>query len=281
MAAVIAGLFAATIALLIATGGRVFTGAAAQYRKRFTTQAGVSLADLFVFIEPQKIFLLHVISILSAFLLALLLTRHWVPALAVAGVIGVSPPFVYRHLKKRRIKKLVLQLPDALLSLAGSLKAGASMAQALDITVQEESAPIAQELDLFLKELRVGVAFDQALDNLASRMPAQDLQLVVAGMKISSEIGGNIAEVLDRLASTIRRKHEMEGKIDALTSQGKLQGIIMTALPVFLALVLYHMEPVHMSRLYTEWFGWVVIAVIVMLEAIGYFFIRKIVSIDV
>ena len=105
--------------------------------------------------------------------------------------------------------------------------------------------------------------------------------MVTAAMKISREVGGNLSEILEGVASTIRRKREMEGKIRALTAQGKLQGIVMTGLPILLGVVLYHMEPAHMSRLFNEPIGWAVLAVTTLLVSVGYVFIRKIVNIDV
>jgi tight adherence protein B len=116
---------------------------------------------------------------------------------------------------------------------------------------------------------------------MLARIPELDFKLVVSGMQISKEIGGNLAETLERLADTLRRKLEMEGKIDALTGQGKMQGIVMTALPLFIGFILYHMEPVHMMRLFTEPMGWAVCAITAIMLYVGYTFIRKIVNIDV
>ena len=105
--------------------------------------------------------------------------------------------------------------------------------------------------------------------------------MVTAAMKISREVGGNLSEILESVASTIRRKREMEGKIRALTAQGKLQGIVMTLLPFGLGITLYQMEPEHMSRMFNEPMGWAALGSILLLVTLGYIFIRKIVNIDV
>lgn len=165
--------------------------------------------------------------------------------------------------------------------ICASMRSGSSLISAIEAMVQEADAPISQEFSLFLREQRLGVDFIEALNNMVERMPEQDFKLVVAGMQISKEIGGNLAETLERLGDTLRKKIEMEGKIDSLTAQGRIQGIVMTGLPIFLGYVLYHMEPVHMSRLFTEPMGWAVIAGCSIMLYIGYFFIKKIVNIDV
>jgi tight adherence protein B len=100
-------------------------------------------------------------------------------------------------------------------------------------------------------------------------------------LRISREVGGNLAEILETLADTLRRKHQMEGKILALTAQGKLQGLIMTGLPLFLLLVLSKMEPEAMAPMFHTVAGWATLAVIAVMEVIGYVAIQKIVSIDV
>jgi tight adherence protein B len=105
--------------------------------------------------------------------------------------------------------------------------------------------------------------------------------MVVAGMRISREVGGNLADILETLADTLRRKHTMEGKIKALTAQGKMQGIIMTALPLFLMLILTYMEPEAMQPLYHTMMGWAVLAIVAVMEVIGYVAINKITTIDV
>jgi tight adherence protein B len=184
-------------------------------------------------------------------------------------------------LKKRRFEKFEKQLPDALLMVSGAMRAGASLTVAMESMVKEQQPPLSQEFDLLLREQRVGVDFDTALKNMEKRLPIQDFIMVVSGMRISREVGGNLADILETLADTLRMKHQMEGKIKALTAQGKMQGLVMTSLPLFLMFILTHMEPEAMAPLYNTWVGWGTLAVIAVMEVIGYVAIQKIVSIDV
>lgn len=279
--AMVASFFALSIAVFSWFLLRLISKAAINYRQNFTENAKVKLSDLFLTIEPEKLFMLNLALILLSFFITLLLIGNAIPALVIALAIGASPPIIFSILKKRRLTDFIQQLPDMLQGTATAMKSGASLNQALESIIAEQTGSIKQEFDLFLREIRVGISFEEALDNLYNRVPLMDLNLVISGMKISKEIGGNLAETLERMASTLRQKLEMEGKIDALTAQGRAQGYVMTALPILLGFVLFQMEPEQMSLLWTEWYGWVVIAVVVILETVGFVIIRKIVNIDV
>lgn len=260
---------------------RVLSSAAISYRRNFTAQAKIKLSDLFLTIEPEKLFMLNLAAVVLCFVFTFFLTGNLIPASLMSIMVGASPALSFSVLRKRREQAFISQLPDMLQGTSTAMRSGASLNQALESVIAESSDPIKQEFDLFLREIRVGVSFNEALDNLYQRIPLMDLNLVISGMKISREIGGNLAETLERMADTLRRKLEMEGKIDALTAQGRAQGYVMTGLPILLGLVLYQMEPEQMSLLWKEWYGWVVISIVVVLEIIGFFFIRKIVNIDV
>lgn len=273
--------FALACVLASVIAARAFQKATGNYKQVFTSSASASMRDLFLFVDTNTLFRLNLVLIAAAFLVTLAASGLWVLALIVATFSGLLPGAAFRFLKARRQQQFVQQLPEALQAMAGAMKAGASVVQAIEILVAETRGPIAQEWGLFLRELRVGVSYDDALGNLMTRVPSEELRLVVAGMRISREIGGNLAETLERLADTLRRKIEMEGKIKALTAQGRMQGIVMTLLPVFLGVVLYYMEPEYMGKMFTEVFGWITIAVILVVLSVGYFFIRKIVNIDV
>jgi tight adherence protein B len=273
--------FAICCVLLGLLGVRAFRSAATDYQKVFTSSATASMRDLFLFIDPNALYRINLALIAFALLIAWAFSGIFVVAVIVAVVAGFVPGVIFRVLKARRLQQFVTQLPEALQAMAGAMKAGASVVQAIEILVAETRGPISQEWGLFLRELRVGVSYEDALANLLERVPSEELRLVIAGMRISREIGGNLAETLERLADTLRRKLEMEGKIRALTAQGRMQGMVMTLLPIFLGGVLYYMEPTHMGRLFTEVFGWITIAIVVMVLSVGYFFIRKIVNIDV
>jgi tight adherence protein B len=255
--------------------------AAVGYHRAFHTNARRNLGDLFLFVDTRRLFQLNCGVILIVFALSLVWSGNPVVALIGAIAAGASPPLVYRWLKHRRQDRIVNDLPDTLMAIATSMRSGLSLNQSLETVIANDDGPLAQELELVLRELRVGSDYDEALKGLYSRIPVVEIQLLVSAMKISKEIGGNLSEALERMSSTLRSRLQMEGKIKSLTAQGRLQGIVMTGLPIFLIIVLFQMEPYAMSFLFDTWYGWAVVAVIVVLLAIGYSIIRKIVNIDV
>jgi tight adherence protein B len=251
------------------------------WREQFTENARVSLDDMFLFVDTRVLFHANV----AIFLLLPLFVWLATGALFFAGVAAlggaVFPRVAWIVMRNRRLAKLVLQLPDALTMMAGSLRAGASLQQALDMVVKESPAPLSQEFSLLLREQRLGLALEDSLRGMAQRLKVEDVDLFVSAMSIAKEVGGNLSEILDRLATTLRAKQVMEGKIRALTSQGKLQGLIVGMLPIFLAGILYVMDPSSMMPLFVTWYGWAVMAAVFVMLMLGGFFIKKIVTIDV
>jgi len=204
-----------------------------------------------------------------------------IPAILMAMLLFFSPKIILRWMQSQRRDKLMQQLPDALMMLAGALRAGSALGNALASMSTEIGPPISQEFALLLREQRLGVTLDDALVNMERRVAAPDFALVLSAIRIAREVGGNLAETLERLAHTLRQKASMEGKIRSLTAQGKLQGIVVGLLPLALAMVLFFMDPTAMSPLVTLPIGWMVCAVIAILEFLGAFTIWKIIMIDV
>lgn len=269
-------LFGATAVLLLLARRALLS-----WQTRFTETAKVSLEDMFVFIDPGSLFKLN----LALFILLPLLL--WVftgsPVLAVLGGLcgAILPRASWIVLRRRRMTLLVEQLPDGLTMMAGAMRAGASLQIALDLVVKESPAPLSQEFSVLLREQRLGLALEDSLRGLSQRLKQEDIDLFVSALTIAKEVGGNLSEILERLSSTLRAKAVMEGKIKALTSQGKLQGIVVGMLPVLLAGVLYAMDPRAMTPLFTTIYGWGTMSVIFILITMGAFFIKKIVTIDV
>jgi tight adherence protein B len=268
-------------ALLVGASIDIGTRGLARYRQVFTESARFSLRDLFLFVEPQRLFLLHLGAVGLASASAGLITGSLLAAAGVAIASAWLPRLVLRVLRRRRLGALERQLPDALLILAGGMRAGASLTQAIQQLVAESRPPLSQEFDLLLREQRLGVALDEALEHLQRRVPLASVTLAASAMRIASETGGQLAETLERAAQTLRSQLAMEAKIRALTAQGKLQAVVVGALPVVLMAVLHRMEPQAMGLLFSTPVGWATLAVIALLEIAGLVVIRRIVDIDV
>lgn len=251
------------------------------YKQAFTETASANLADMFSVADPIKLFYLNLAAIIMVPLVVGLAFGDWKLALGVFVALAFIPNLMYKIGRKKRLKRFEQQLPDGLAMVSGSMRAGASLNIALESLVREMQPPLSQEFALFLREQRIGVDFETSLTHMETRVKLQDFSLVVSALRISREVGGNLAEVLESLADTLRRKHMMEGKIDSLTAQGRPQGIVMTGLPILLGVLLNFMEPEAMSKLWTTPVGWGVLGGGVFLEFMGYIMIRKITSIDV
>jgi tight adherence protein B len=253
----------------------------ARYRAQFTERAGFQAREFFLFVDPAKIFAAHVALVVLGSMLMALFFRSLVPGLATGVALGLMPRFVYAHLRQRRLRRFEEQLPDALTMLSGALRAGLSLRSAISQLVMEAPAPLGQEFTLLLREQRLGATLEQSLNGLARRVPSPTTVLTVSAMRIASETGGGLAEMLERTANTVRSRLQIEGKIRALTAQGKLQAWIVGLLPVGLLMVLNQMEPGTMGVLWHTPMGWGALAVIGILEALGIYVIRRIVAIDV
>lgn len=253
----------------------------ARYRQNFMSQARVNLADMFMFMDASQLFLFNGVVLVIIPLLLWLVTGSLLIAGVMVLVMLVMPRKLYAWMRQRRLDKIQEQLPDALQMLSGSMRAGVGFAPALEVLVKDGQPPLAQELALVLREQHMGVRTEEALEHFSDRVPIVDAKLFVSAVNISREIGGNLAESLSTLAETLRRRLIMENKVKALTAQGRLQGIVMAMLPVFLIGYLTLVYSDTMQPMFHTWHGWTVIGICVVMEYLGYRLCRKIMTIDV
>lgn len=251
------------------------------WAERFRLDMGDRLGEQFVAINVTRSLQVHALSVIGLSMGAGLWTGFWQWALLIGAVVAVTPVALSRWFIARRQRQLSSQWPDALTLLSAGLRAGASLTQAMNQACQELAAPCGQELALCLRQQRMGVALDSALMQLEHRAPSEGVSLFVSAVRISQETGGQLAETLDRLAHTLRRKAALEGRIDALTAQGRLQGWVMVALPVAVGAALFLIEPQAMQALWTTWPGQLLMATVALLEACGLHFIRRITEVEV
>ncbi len=252
-----------------------------RHTRSMASEVEASLADLFIFINMRQVAGISVLAVLAVPLLTFVVSQNLFFAALGVPVSLLLPRMLVRRMQRKRLLAIEDQMPDALLMMSSALRAGASFPMALESVVSESRPPISQEFDLLMREVRLGVDLMDALRNMEKRIPVPDFLMVTAAITISREVGGNLAETLESVARTLREKHQMEGKIRALTAQGKMQGLVMTGLPLFLIMVLNHMEPVAMAPLFNSPIGWGTLAVIAVMELLGYKAIAKITNIDV
>ncbi|MFM1887080.1 MAG: pilus assembly protein [Pseudomonadota bacterium] len=244
-------------------------------------QAVERFADAFIFLSTSR---LHQLAVLACLvLLATGLALGVPPAVAmVLGLPGLAAPAWFAgYWRRKRQRRLLEQLPDALSLLAGLLRAGQGLVPALAQLARRQQGPLGQEWQLLLRKHRLGIPLDVALSEWHRRVPEPEVALVALTVRVSRELGGNLAEALQRLADAHRARLVMRGKIEALTSQGRLQGVIVGLMPIGLLLVLLWMDPSAMRLLFTTTAGWLALVLIMVLETCGFLLIRRIVRIDV
>ena len=192
---------------------------------------------------------------------------------------GQSP--LAKWLDKRRRDKFNAQLPEALATMSNALRAGFSISQAFDSVVEQGESPISEEFAILQQQLRIGMGFEEALDSMASRVGSDDFTLVTTAILISRRTGGNVTEIFDKISDTIRGRMKVERKVKTLTAQGRLQGLIVSAMPFFLGAVMTMIKPGLMIPFLTSTAGVASVTGMVVLIAFGWLMIRKIVKIDV
>ena len=167
------------------------------------------------------------------------------------------------------------------MTMSNALRAGASILQAFEHIVKEGLNPIAQEFALFLQQTRVGVKFEEALDNLAKRVNSEDLSLMINAIEIARQTGGNLTEVFEKISATIRERMRIQARVRTLTAQGRMQGIVVGLMPIGLVIVMFVIDPLMMNAFFTTALGLLVGALVLVLEVVGALLIRKIIDIDV
>ena len=218
---------------------------------------------------------------LGGYLLASLLFGSPLAGLLTA-VAGIFIPHVVLAVKtKRRTKRMHAQLSDALSILASSLRAGHSFVQSLNLVAQEIGEPSATEYRRLLAELRLGRDLNDALDALGDRVGSEDFKWAILAVKIQREVGGNLAEVLDTVADTLREREAVTGQVKALSAEGRLSMYLLCGLPPGVAVYMFIVNPEYISLLWTTGMGMVMLAVGGALMSLGVIWMKKVVRIDV
>jgi tight adherence protein B len=255
--------------------------AARLFRREAIDAPAGALADLFIFVDAERLLQASAVAAAAALAAVVWASGSWLVAFVAAAAVCASPRVLQSAWRKRYLRRVGEQLPDAMAMLAGAMRAGAALAQGLDQVSSRVAPPLGHELRLVMRRLRLGVRLEEAMRDMSARLPLPEVRLLVTAIVLAMQVGGGFAGTLDRLTDTLRRKHVIEAKLRALTSQGRLQAIIVTALPLALMLALTAIDPRSMQPLYSTPGGWTVLGCIAVLETTGWFLIRRIVAIEV
>jgi tight adherence protein B len=210
-------------------------------------------------------------------------------ALVGALILGfIIPRFWLNRRKTSRLGAFNKQLPDTITLVANALRAGSSFLQAIELVVRESRPPVSTEFSRVIREVNLGLPFDQAMENMVRRVRSDDFELMATAINIQHSVGGNLAEILDSIAFTIRERVRIKGEIRTLTAQQRLSGYVVGLLPFGLAGFIYLAAPTFFDPMFDQKVniaglpaGIIILGAGVLMMMIGFFFIQKIVDIEV
>jgi tight adherence protein B len=204
----------------------------------------------------------------------------------VSGIIGVVlgyflPRFWVGRRIGGRLSAFNKQLPDTITLVSNSLRAGSSFLQSIELVSRETPAPMGEEMLRVVREVNLGLSMEEALHNTVRRIKSEDLDLMVTAISIQQSVGGNLAEILDTIAFTIRERVRIKGEVNTLTAQGRYSGYLVAFLPIAIAGMINMISPAFMQPLFTNTIGQILVAVGVVMMTIGFVAIQKITNIKV
>lgn len=250
-------------------------------RQKFSENLSTQLARADLKLTVSEYVLLNIATTLLAFLLVLLLKKDLFLSI-LAGIGGYYLPRLWvRRRQGKRIKNFGNQLGDAITLLANSLRSGYSLLQSMETVARELAPPISTEFDRVVREIGLGLTYEQAMNNMLRRVPSDDLDLMITAINVQHEVGGNLAEILETIGHTIRERIRIQGEIRVLTTQQVGTGIIIGLLPFIVGLLLYLINAEYILSLFREPCGWAMVALVFILLGLGFYAIRRIVSIDI
>ena len=247
---------------------------AAMQLKRMLDQADLH-------ITPTRLVMFSVMAgILAA--LAVSVLSPWILLMVAAGLIAASLPFVHVWWKrKKRFAAFLEHLPDALDLMSRALMAGHAFSEALQMVSSEMPEPIAGEFRKTYEEQNLGLSLKLALENLTQRMPLLDLRICVTAVLIQRETGGNLAELLEKVAYTIRERFRIMGDLKTLTTSSRMSAWLLCGLPIFVAITVTVLNPEYMSVLWRDPRGHWLIATAMFMQVTGMLIVRKILNIKI
>ncbi len=218
---------------------------------------------------------------LTAFVLLFLVSGNLMATLVVGVVLAAIPPVVVNFKAKKRQKAFLAQLPDTLALLAGTLRAGYSLMQGVEAVSQEVAEPMGNELRRVVTESRLGRPLEESLEASAERMNSPDFSWAVMAVRIQREVGGNLAELLLTVAETMTARERLRRDVAALTAEGRMSAIVLGVLPILLGLAMFVINPEYIGVLFKDGLGIAMLIMSVVSMLIGFFWMKKIITIEI
>jgi tight adherence protein B len=211
---------------------------------------------------------------------ALFSHRLWVAPIGFA--LGVSIlPAILRYKRSRRLYRFEEQFPEALDLLSRGIRAGHAFSAGMKMVADELGEPVGPEFRKAFDEQNFGLPLKESLDNLSARVPLLDVRFFATAVLIQRETGGNLSEILDNLGNVVRERFKIRRQVRVHTAHGRFTGWVLLALPAFLALALFYINPDHMRLLFEDRMGQLMIIASIVMQAVGFFWIKQVIKIEV
>ena len=228
----------------------------------------------------KEIIMLNIICAILVFMACYLGLKQLILSIVMAPIGFFLPLLIGKQMIKSRQKAFEHLFGDAMVLIANVLKSGFSLKQAFQIVAEEMPAAVAEEFSILNQEISYGLDMNEAMKNLATRMPNEYVKLFVTAVNIQSEVGGSMAEIIGKIAESIQERQAMQGELKTLTSQGKTSGIIVGLLPFGVMTFVSLMNPEFMMPLYTTLPGWIALGVVGVLELMAIVIIKGIITVE-
>ncbi len=236
--------------------------------------------DMFVRVKTSKLVILYLLMPIALGAVGYFILHNFLGLVLGAGLALIAPSAYVKNMEKARRIKFQKQLIDALMLLSSSLKGGLSLIQSIEVLVEEMPAPISQEFSVVLSENKIGIPLEESFERLYKRMTSNELNQMITAILLARETGGNLPLIFARLVGTIRENNRIIKQIQGLTIQGRIQGAIMSALPVVFSIYVFAVNPHFFDIMLSSQLGKSLLIYALFSEVAGMILIRKISKVD-
>lgn len=270
-----------SVACLAAILGLAMKQVVNAYRQHYEQQWQNNLTALFLFIPVRELVVVWLLLILLVVIISVFLTASmWTLTLVLSACVLV-PWRGYQHLRTQRHERIHQQLPSMLTLLATTLRSGGTLTQGLSFASGVLDPPLQQELSVISRQIRLGQGLSSVFERFIEHYPSDDSRRIQLAFEHGQALGGKQAMLLESLAQTLRRKQQLQQRIKSLSAQGRLQGKVMTALPLFLLAVLWLIETQAIEQLSRHPVGWTLAAIMAVMLVAGHWLMQRLLNIDV
>jgi len=257
-----------------------FLDKSVQWQKKKAKELSMSLEDSFIFVARRRMRIFYYFMPVILGIIGFIVFKFI--GLIIGLILGVLFPVIsVKFIISRRKSQFEHQLIDTLMIISSSLKGGLSLVQSFEVIMEDMPPPTSDEFSLVVREIKMGVSLEESLIKFNKRMSSEDMDLVVSSILVARETGGDLTKVFSRLIQTIRDRMEIKDMVATLTLQGKIQGIIMSIIPIVFVFFILKFNPHHFDAMIKDDKGRMLLIAAVVFQICAFFFIKKFSTIKV